>query len=81
MSGPAVRQSTTNAWLDYVYTDQDGMNQKIMEWTLGMHGQPILPNHEIARRRGVSQGAISQRKARIQQIINQTELNPFDGQY
>lgn len=79
VGGPAVQQSTTGAWLEYVYSDQDGMNQKIMEWTLGLHGQPILPNHEIARRLGVSQGAISQRKARIQETINQLELNPFNG--
>lgn len=78
-AGPAVAQSPTNAWLEMVYMDQDGVNQKIMEWTLGLHGQPVLPNNEIARRLRISQGAVSQRKARIQDTLNQEELNPFHG--
>lgn len=79
MLAPAVESEPTDAWLDLVYGDLEPKNQKIMEWTLGMYGQPVLPNQEIARRLGISSGAVSQRKARIQQLLNQQELNPFTG--
>jgi hypothetical protein len=56
----------------------DPINQKIMEHSLGLHGQPRLPNHEIAKLLRLSPGAISQRKARIQQTLDkESELSPF----
>lgn len=75
---PAVKFDYTEAWQDLVYEDLDPVNQKIMEWTLGMHGEKQLPNHEIARRLRITPGAVSQRKAKIQSILQQeSELNPF----
>lgn len=74
---PAVQQSS-NAWAEVVYSDMDAINQKIMEWTLGLHGEPVLSNQEIARRLRVSPGAISQRKLVIQKLLNrEEELSPF----
>jgi DNA-directed RNA polymerase specialized sigma subunit len=74
---PAVDQQQTPSWLEFVISDLDETSQKIMEWTLGLHGEPVLSNQAIARKLRITPGAVSQRKARIQQILNQEELNPF----
>lgn len=75
---PAVTTSR-NAWLEFVYSDMDDTNKKIMEWTLGLHGQPVRSNLDIARRLRITPGAVSQRKAKIQETLNQEQrLNPFN---
>jgi DNA-directed RNA polymerase specialized sigma subunit len=74
---PEVDQMQSNSWLEFVYSDLDPTNQKIMEWTLGLHGNKPLSNQEIARKLRMTPGAVSQRKAKIQNILNQEELNPF----
>lgn len=62
---------------DLVHSELDPSGQKIMEWTLGLHG-PVLPNKEVAARLGLTAGAISQRKARIQaQLDEMDQLSPF----
>lgn len=67
-------------WIQIVYDDLSAIDQKILEHTLGMHGQPMLSNQDLARRLGRSPGAISQRKARIQQLLDQEDsLSPFGG--
>jgi DNA-directed RNA polymerase specialized sigma subunit len=63
---PAVANDTTPYAIEAVYGDLNPMNQKILEWTLGLHGEPVLPNQDIAARLGLSPGAISQRRAQIQ---------------
>lgn len=68
---PETEQDSQRIWLDYVYADLNPIDQKIMEWSLGMYGQPRLSNQEIARRLNRTPGAISQRKAAIQQLINE----------
>jgi len=81
-SSPAVRasQKTHDAWLEVVYDGLPSIDKKIMEWSLGMHGRKKLSNQEIARKLSRSPGAISQRKAKIQQVIRQEEsLSPFMG--
>lgn len=61
------------AWLDFVYHDLDPLDQVIMEYSLGMHGKKILSNQGIAKRLRVSPGAISQRKAKIQNKLDSRE--------
>ena len=74
---PAV-MGNSNAWAEVVYSDLDGTNQKIMEWTLGLHGEPQLSNQAIARKLRISPGAVSQRKSAIQRLLNrEEELSPF----
>jgi len=51
----------------------DATNQKIMEWTFGLYGSPQLSNQAIAQRLKLSPGAISQRKANIQRILDQEQ--------
>jgi len=70
--------STGDAWTEVVYSDLDPVNQNILEWTLGLHGQPQLSNQVIARKLRISPGAVSQRKAAIQRVLNrEDELSPF----
>jgi len=67
-------------WTELVYDDLAPLDQKILEYSLGLHGRKPLSNQEIARKLGRSPGAISQRKARIQQLLDQEqELSPFLG--
>jgi len=65
---PAVQQRGTGVrqWHELVYHDLDGRDQLIMEHTFGMHGKPVLTNQLLAKKLGVSPGAVSQRRARIQ---------------
>jgi DNA-directed RNA polymerase specialized sigma subunit len=73
-------QSAQDAWVAIVYDDLPPIDKKILEWTIGMNGHPVLSNLEIAKALGRSPGAISQRKARIQQMLNQEQdLSPFIG--
>jgi len=71
---------TTNEdlWLDIVYQDLGAMDKKILEYSLGLNGQPKLSNQEIAAKLGRSPGAITQRKMRIQELLDQEQqLSPF----
>lgn len=64
---PRVNEaSDDNRWADIVYLDLEPTDQKIMEHALGMYGRPVLQNQQIADMVGLSPGAVSQRKARIQ---------------
>jgi len=77
---PAVEQDGGSSWLEFVYDDLDPINQKIMEWTLGLHGQKPLSNRQVAAKLRISPGAVSQRKAHIQGILDQEQqLSPFYG--
>jgi len=65
-------------WANIVYQELNAMDQQIMEWTGGMNGHKPLSNQEIAKRLGRSPGAITQRKAKIQQLLDQEQkLSPF----
>jgi RNA polymerase primary sigma factor len=54
-----------------VYDDLAPMDQKIMEYTFGLGGRKPLANQEIARRLKRTPGAISQRKAVIQRLLDE----------
>lgn len=76
--GPAVRSADEgNLVLRAVYGDLDPINQKILEWSTGLYGGKMLPNAEIARRLRLTPGAISQRKAKIQQRIEEMRQMDF----
>ena len=76
-SAPGVRQAPSTAWHELVYGDLDPINQTIMEYTIGLHGQKRLSNMELARKLGMTPGAVSQRKASIQKLLDQQDLSPF----
>lgn len=57
-------------YFEYVYSSVGPIDQKIMEWSSGLHGKPVLSTGEIARRLRVSDAAVSQRKGRIQRQMS-----------
>lgn len=72
--------SNEDAWAEMVYYDLSDVDRKIMEHTLGLRNTPVLSTGELAANLGVTPGAISQRKARIQQLLDQQfEMDPFGG--
>jgi DNA-directed RNA polymerase specialized sigma subunit len=75
---PAVEEQGDDPWIELVYGDLDPVNQKIMEWTLGLNGQPVRPNQDIAMKLGITPGAVSQRKAKIQALLDEgQQRSPF----
>jgi|JI9StandDraft_1071089.scaffolds.fasta_scaffold05542_8 DNA-directed RNA polymerase specialized sigma subunit len=73
-------QNNADSWAEMVYYDLPDIDRKIMEHSLGLRGAKILSGGELAANLGLSQGAISQRKARIQQLLDeQFEIDPFGG--
>ena len=59
-----------DAWQTLVYESLSPVDQSIMELSLGLHGSDVLENRQIAAKLGLSPGAISQRKAKIQQMLD-----------
>lgn len=70
---PSVDSSSDDIVLRAVYDDLDPINQKIVDWTLGRHGEKQLSNQQIAAKLRISPGAISQRRALIQQRLAEME--------
>ena len=48
-------------WIDYVYSELDPVNKKIMEWKTGYAGSKQISNNDIARNLKISPPAVSQR--------------------
>lgn len=71
--GASIQSKGMKAWQDFVYQDLDPIDQQIMEYTLGLHGKPELSNQEVAKLLRLSPGAVSQRKAKIQQRLDLSE--------
>ncbi len=67
---PAVQYDRSRLLMEAVYEGASANDQRVMEWTLGLHGQPKLTNAQIALKLGVTPGAVSQRKAKLQQHID-----------
>jgi DNA-directed RNA polymerase specialized sigma subunit len=57
----------------FLYHDLDPHDQVILEYGLGLNGNPRLPAAQIARRLRLSPGAVSQRAARIQKLLDEFE--------
>jgi DNA-directed RNA polymerase specialized sigma subunit len=76
---PAVHaQAGDHHLAEMLYHDLGPIDQVILETTLGLHNKRMLANQDIARRLGISPGAVSQRKARIQAKLDEfTNINPL----
>jgi len=61
----------TQAWLDFVHDDLSPTDQLIMEHLMGLYGQRKMTTKALAKKLAVTPGAISQRAAKIQNLINQ----------
>lgn len=76
----AVKGNNFDSWVRLVRDDLPHIDRFILEHTLGLDGLPKLGNSEIAKKLKISAGAVSQRKARIQQKLDmQADLSPFYG--
>jgi len=73
MPGSVLPNQKNDAWLEFVYRELSPVDQVILDYTLGLHGSPVLPNKDIAERAGITPSAISQRLARIQAALNEGE--------
>lgn len=70
--------SEQDAWVSFILPDLSPIDQQILTYTLGLSGKPKLSNTQIAAKVRLSPGAISQRKQKIQQILDrQEELSPW----
>lgn len=71
---PAVggRDDPTH-WQEFVYHDLEPKDQLILEHSIGLFGKPVLSNQAIAKKLRISPGAVSQRRVRIQQKLDQRD--------
>lgn len=58
-------------WLDAVYGELDPVNQKILDWAMGRHDQPILSKTQMAQRLNMSVSAVTQRSIHIANKIEE----------
>jgi len=75
---PNQQQDSSDLWSEVVYQGLGPLDQRVMELTLGMRGHKKLSNQEIASKLSRSPGAITQRKTKIQQLLDREQaLSPF----
>lgn len=67
----------TDAWLNFVYDDLSPTDKLVMDMTLGRNGRRRASTQEIAQRLRLTPGAVSQRAAKIQQMIDQRYQHNF----
>lgn len=61
---------TDDDYYDYVYRSVGPIDQKIMEWSSGKNGKE-LSNKEIAERLHITPAAVSQRRAKIMNLMSE----------
>lgn len=64
------RQDAAEAWMNFVYDDLGPTDKLIMDMTLGRNGKRKASTQDIARRLRLTPGAISQRAAKIQTMLD-----------
>jgi DNA-directed RNA polymerase specialized sigma subunit len=75
---PAVTDTGDDTWVNFVYHDLQPTDQLILEHILGLHGKRVLSKQQIAAKLKLSPGAISQRAAKIQMMLDKRdELGTF----
>ena len=62
--------SSADAWMNFVYDDLTPTDKLIMDMTLGRNGRRRTSTQEIARRLNITPGAVSQRAAKIQAMLD-----------
>lgn len=58
-------------WMKTVYHSLNPTNQFILEHTTGLYGSKVYSNQEIAKKLRISPSAVSQRRAQIQQMMDE----------
>lgn len=64
------QNNAVDAWLDFVYGDLTPTDKLIMDMTLGRNGRRRASTQDIANRLNMTPGAVSQRAAKIQTMID-----------
>jgi len=59
-----------DAWADFVYGDLSPPNKLIMDMALGRNGRSRASVQEIAQKLNITPGAVSQRAAKIQEMLD-----------
>jgi DNA-directed RNA polymerase specialized sigma subunit len=59
-----------DAWMDFVHDDLSPIDKLIMDMTLGRNGRARASTQEIAQRLNITPGAVSQRAAKIQALLD-----------
>ena len=62
---------TDDDYYDYVYRSVGPIDQKIMEWSSGHGGKPVLSTKEIAAKLKITPAAISQRRGKILDMMSE----------
>lgn len=62
--------SGEDAWFNFVYDDLSPTDKLIADMTLGRHNRRMASTQEIARRLNITPGAVSQRAAKIQAMLD-----------
>lgn len=65
------------AWLSFVYDDLTPTDKLIMDMSLGRNGRRRASTQDIARRLNITPGAVSQRAAKIQNMIDRRFSHNF----
>lgn len=65
----SVASPGNSRWFDYVYHDVSPIDRKILEWRTGYNGVKMIPNGAIANKLGLSAGAVSQRVAKLRELL------------
>ncbi len=63
------RADPQQVWFEYVHHDASPVDKQILEWKTGYNGKPKLEVNAIAKRLGITAGAVSQRSAKLAQLI------------
>ena len=66
--------SSQEAWLGFVHGDLSPTNKLVMDLLLGRNGRKKTSVQEIAKRLNITPGAVSQRAAKIQELLNKNAL-------
>lgn len=65
--------NAADAWFDFVYDDLSPTDKLVADLALGRHGRRRASTQEIARRLNITPGAVSQRAAKIQAMLDKRQ--------
>lgn len=63
-------EDQTQLWHKTVYHSLNSVDQVVMQHTVGLYGADVLPNQQLAKKLRISPGAVSQRKLKIQKLLD-----------
>jgi DNA-directed RNA polymerase specialized sigma subunit len=69
--------SHIDAWMNFVYDDLSPTDKLVMDMTLGRNGRRRASTQEIAKRLNITPGAVSQRAAKIQTMLDKRYTHNF----